>query len=141
MVVAATDMLPVALGIYPQHFGIFFRQPVGPGTGGSGKDDLSAVIADTLDGRIQKGEIIFSLPGFQLCPGEDAHRHLIAVCQLHQAHIFIPHGLVVDPLLRIIVRAVNEVGKAITGELAEQLTSFSVCGCTLNPLLCYQSVP
>ena len=113
VVVAATDMLPIALGIHPEHLGIFFCQPAGTGTGGSGQDHLAARFTDLFNDRIQIGKIVFSLPGLQGGPGENTYGHFVAVCLLHQLHIPIP--ILLRPLLRVVVGSVDHMGKAGTG--------------------------
>ena len=115
VVVAATDMLPIAQRIHPKHFGVFFCQPAGTCAGGSSQNHLATGFADFFNNGIQQGKIIVSLSRFQSGPGEDADGHFIAVCLLHQFHIPIPN--VGRPLLRIVVRAVDHMGKAGAGVL------------------------
>ena len=115
VIMPGPEMLPDTVGAHPQDLRILFRQPPGPGTGGSGQDHFSPGLPHPVDHLVQEGKVILPFPGLQHGPGEDADAHLIAVGKLHQLHILIPDGLVRQPLLRIIVRSVEKMRITGTG--------------------------
>jgi hypothetical protein len=115
VVVPGTEVLPLTVGQYTQYLGILFGHPSGAGTGGRSQDHLAAVAAHLINDLVQEGKIIFALSGFQCGPGENADGHFVAVCQLHQTHIFVPDGFVMNPLLGIVVGAMEKMGKGRAG--------------------------
>ena len=110
MVVPLTKAMALAVFVDTKHLGVLFRHPAGTGTAGGRQHHSAAGGIDLVENGIQKREVILPFPGLQHGPGENADGHLIAVGLLHQAHIRIPDLRCSDPLLWIIVRAVEKMG-------------------------------
>jgi len=61
-----------------------------------------------IEDNIQPGEIKYPFAWLQFRPAKYCHRHHIAFCLLHHGNVFINNIGVILPLLRIIIRAMQQ---------------------------------
>ena len=98
-----------AVGIHPQDFRILLRHPRGTRPAGRGENGKHAVLGEVVHHPIEPIEGESALLGFERGPREDADGHRIAVRQLHQPQVFLQHLGHVQPLLGIVIAAMQEM--------------------------------
>ena len=107
VVVADAEEVAAAVGPDAQHLGILGRQPGRPRARWRRQHGIAAVLGQQIHDTIQPAELELALGRLELRPGEDRHGHGVAVRQLHQAHVLVPHGF--RPLVGVVVAAVQHV--------------------------------
>ena len=111
VVLAVTVEVPQPVWTDTQHLRIFLRQPLGSCAGGRGEDGVDAVGIEPVDDLIQPAEVVNALFRLQLCPGENAQAHTVDVGFPEQPDVLFQNLRLIQPLFRVIVAAVQHMGK------------------------------
>ena len=113
VVVPFAEKAPAPLFVGAQHGGVFFGEPRGARAGGGGQVGIDSVVVQAADDVLQPGEIIFPVPLFKGAPCEDAQRNAVHVGFFHHFQVRLQNIRAVQPLVRVIVPAVEEKGKIV----------------------------
>ena len=110
VVVAAAGLIPHQVGLHPADLRVLFAHPHGLGARGRGQHGVDAVFIQIVNDLFQPVKVVHALLGLQLGPGENAHGHAVDVGLFHQADILLQDVGAVQPLVRVVVPAVEHVG-------------------------------
>ncbi len=108
VVVASAVVLPHAHLVHPHGLGVFCVQPGGAGSRGRGQHGVDAVLIEPVYDLRQPVKIVLSLLGLQHRPGKNAYAGAVDAGLLHQLHVLLQDVRPVQPLLGIVVAAVDE---------------------------------
>ena len=110
MVVAAAGLIPHQVPLHPADLRVPLAHPHGLGARGRGQHGVDAVFIQIVNDLFQPVKVVNALLGLQLGPGENAHGHAVDVGLFHQADILLQDVGAVQPLVRVVVPAVEHVG-------------------------------
>ncbi len=108
MVVAAAVVFPLAHPVHPPGLRVSCVQPGGPGSRGRGQHGVDAVLVEPVYDLLQPFKMEVSLFGLQDRPGKNAHAGAVDAGLLHQPHVLLQDVRPVQPLLRVVVAAVDQ---------------------------------
>ncbi len=108
VVVATAMQIAPAVRPHAQHFRVLGRHPGRARTGRRGQHSVGPVLGQHVHDLIQPAEFEPTFLRLKFCPREDAHRHGVAMGQLHETHVLVPDSL--RPLVRVVVTAMQHVG-------------------------------
>ncbi len=111
VVVPPARELPLASGGYPADLRVLFAHPAGLGARRGGQHGVDAVFVKGLDDLLQPVQLVHPLLGLQLGPGENAQGDAVDVGLFHQGDILFQNIRAVQPLVGVVVAAVEQVGK------------------------------
>ena len=101
-----------AILIDAQHFRVFLAHPGRTRTRRRRQDGDAAVFVQQVHDLIEPSKVIPAFFRFERRPGKNADGKSVAVGQPGQAHVFSPDLFQMAPLVRVVVAAVQHVGKS-----------------------------
>ena len=116
---------PSAVFIHPKNFRISVCQPVGTSTGWSSQVYGHAVGVEPVDDLLHPVKLVMSLFGFQHGPGKDSKGNTVNACFFKVFQVLFQDIRPVQPLIRVIVTAVEKVigGKWVRSLFHKQVLS------------------
>ena len=108
MILAAVVQFAHAVAAHTAHLGVFLGQPgrsCGAGRCQNGRDAVCVQVVDDIGQPVQ---VELALLRLERGPGEHAQRNHVDVCFFHQFHIFGKDIRAVQPLLGVIISAVEK---------------------------------
>ena len=112
VVVPSAEVEPLIVIVHPQDFRVLLRHPGRARAAGGGQDDVNAALPQAVDHLVQPGEVIHAVLDLQARPGENADGHRVDVGLVHHFHIALQDVGAIQPLVGIIVAAVQEGGES-----------------------------
>ena len=111
VVVASSVEVALSGGEDPADLRVFFIHPGGSGPGGGCQDGIDAVLIEAVDGLVHPVKGIYALLRFQGGPGKDAQGDAVDAGFFHQLDILFQDIGAVQPLIGVIVPAVEQAVK------------------------------
>ena len=109
VIVTSPHMIPHEIRTHPKDFRVIQSHPDGAGAGRGGKHGVDTVVVQVIDDLFKPVKFVVPFLGFKCGPGKDADRSCINMGSLHQLDIFFQDVRAVQPLVRIIVAAMQHL--------------------------------
>ena len=111
MIVPLTKVHFLVLTVDTQHFGILLCHPCRACAGGGSQDYVNAALPQPVNDLIQPGKVVHAILRLQPCPGKNGDGDTVHMRFLHQLHVFFQDVRPIQPLVRVVVPAMEKVGE------------------------------
>ncbi len=112
MIMAFAVRFAQAISVHTTDFGVLLGEPRGLGSTRRRQDHVVARLRHAVHDRVQPAEVEPPLFPFVARPSEDADREGVAASKWHQSKIFVDHFRVFEPLVGVVVAAVEDAVEA-----------------------------
>ena len=115
MIMPSAEVVALIVLIHTQDFGVFLRHPRRTRARRRCQNDVDAAAPQSVDDLVQPREVVHAVLRFQPCPRENRDRHTVHMCIVHEFNIPFQNLRMIQPLVRVIVAAVQENREARRG--------------------------
>ena len=111
MIVTLAKVHLLVLTVDTQHLRVLLCHPCRACTGGGSQDYVNAALPQPVNDLIQPGKVVHAILRLQPCPSKNSNGNAVHMRFLHQLHVFFQDVRSIQPLVRVVVSAVEKVGE------------------------------
>ena len=108
VIVPSAKMVALIVLIHAQDFGVLLRHPRRTRARRRCQNDVDAAAPQPVDDFVQPREVVHAVLRLQPRPRENRNRHTVHMCLMHQLDVLFQNLRMIQPLVRVIVAAVQE---------------------------------
>ena len=108
MIVPSAEVVALVVLIHAQDFGVLLRHPRRTRARRRCQNDVDAAAPQPVDDFVQPREVVHAVLRLQPRPRENRNRHTVHMCLMHQLDVLFQNLRMIQPLVRVIVAAVQE---------------------------------
>ena len=108
VIVPSAKMVALVVLIHTQDFGVLLRHPRRTRARRRCQNDVDAAAPQPVDDFVQPRKVVHAVLRLQPRPRENRNRHTVHMCLMHQLDVLFQNFRMIQPLVRVIVAAVQE---------------------------------